>query len=99
MEIIPTHVWIPETSLLVVSVSSDNKFNLVHTDDSKITLEYELLKQGDTVVPKEGGIVAEFTSESKETVYLSAEITSTFRYIGKYTDTLNFFVEIQKDTV
>ena len=95
MDIIPTYLWIPETSSLEVKVVSTNNFELVSVDDTDITLAYAL-KQGNTRITARNNVVAAFTMDNLNTVTLSAELTGEIKYAGEYSDTLTFSVEVEQ---
>ena len=88
LPITPTELWILETGSVVVSVSSENNFNLVYVDDADFKVSYEL-KDGDRVI-KQNDNVAEFTLANPDAVSISAKLTGHPPYVGTYSDLLTF---------
>ena len=91
LPITPTELWILETGSVVVSVSSENNFNLVYVDDADFKVSYEL-KDGDRVI-KQNDNVAEFTLANPDAVSISAKLTGHPPYVGTYSDLLTFTAE------
>jgi len=87
----PTELWILDTGTVVVSVSSENNFNLAYTDDADSKVSYEL-KDGDRVI-KQNDNVAEFTLANPDAVSISAKLTGHPPYVGTYSDLLTFTAE------
>ena len=88
LPITPTELWILDTGTVVVSVSSENNFNLAYTDDVDSKVSYEL-KDGDRVI-KQNDNVAEFTLANPDAVSISAKLTGHPPYVGTYSDLLTF---------
>ena len=92
LTITPDELWILETGMVTVSISSENTFHLAYTEDPTIKISYEL-KDGEENIIKQNDRIAEFTLENPDVASLTAKLTGHPPYVGTYTDLLTFTAE------
>lgn len=99
MNIIVEDVWIPEKDRILIKVSSSNEFDLVHSWDNNIRLDYELTAGSSTTPLSNNDVVGNITQAEYDAqnslrieIPLNAGVKSTPKFAGEYGDTLTFTV-------
>ena len=99
MNIIVEDVWLPEKDRILIKVSSSNEFDLVHSWDNNIRLDYELTAGSSTTPLSNNDVVGNITQAEYDAqnslrieIPLNAIVTSTPKFAGEYGDTLTFTV-------